>query len=82
MLKYEDIPFYSILFGKKCLRSILGMTLQDHVWNKGIKQALSVEKTISDIICKKRMQWFGHVCCQLNSSYVKIVCKEDFGATN
>ena len=53
MSKYEDIPFYSILLRMKYLRSILGITLQDYVWNKGIKQALNVEKTITDIICKK-----------------------------
>ena len=43
------------VFEMKCFRSILSITLQEHVRNELIKQALNVEKTIVDTIRKKRM---------------------------
>ena len=49
-----------------------------YVHNEQIKQALSVEKTIIDIIHETQMQWFGHVCCLPNSNHVKIAYKEGF----
>ena len=66
------------VFEMRCLRSILGITLRDHIRNDDIKQELNIEKNIIDIIRTKRMKWFGHVCRLPSSSYVKTAFKKDF----
>ena len=55
------------MYTMKLLGRILGITLRDHNRNKCIKQALNVEKTIIDIIRKKRIA----------RSCLKIAYKED-----
>ena len=55
------------MYTMKLLGRILGIALRDHNRNKCIKQALNVEKTIIDIIRKKRIA----------RSCLKIAYKED-----
>ena len=62
----------------KCLRAILGVTLLDRIRNQKIRKQLGIERTIIDIIRKKRLQWFGHVMRLPESSYVRKAYKDDF----
>ena len=49
------------VFEMRCLRSILGVTLLDKIRNDEIRQRLNITTTITEIISKRRMKWFGHV---------------------
>ena len=65
-------------FEMKCLRTILGVSLRNRYRNEAIRRMLNIDKTIIDIIRKKRIKWFGHIIRQPNTSYVKKVYKEEF----
>jgi hypothetical protein len=65
-------------FEMKCLRSILGVSLRDRLRNQKIRQLLNVDKSLTDMVRKKRMQWFGHVVRLPKCSYVNIAYKQDF----
>ena len=43
-----------------------------------IRQRLNVDKSLTDMITKKRMQWFGHVVRLPECSFVDIAYKYDF----
>ena len=40
----------------RCLRNILGVSLRDQLKNEKIGQLLNVDKSLTDMIRKKRMQ--------------------------
>ena len=65
-------------FEMKCLRSLLGVSLRDRLKNETIRKILNVGMSITDIIRKKRMKWFGHVVHLPQNSYVSIAYKQDF----
>ena len=65
-------------FEMKCLRCILGVSLRDRYRNKQIMQRLNIDKTIADVIRKRRLQWFGHLNRSDGKGFVKIVYKADF----
>ena len=65
-------------FEMKCLRSLLGVSLRDRLKNETIRKILNVGMSITDIIRKKRMKWFGHVVRLPQNSYVSIAYKQDF----
>ena len=60
-----------LVFEMQCLRTILGVTLRDRLRNIQIRNRLGVDKTIVDIIRKRRLQWFGHLNRLPESSLVK-----------
>jgi hypothetical protein len=45
----------------RCLRAILGITILDRMRNAHIRQQLNIKDTITEVIKRKRLQWFGHV---------------------
>ena len=49
------------IFEMRCLRSIMGVTLLDKIRNEDIRKSLNITNTITEIIAKRRMKWFGHV---------------------
>ena len=67
-----------LVFEMQCLRTILGVTLRDRLRNVDIRKRLGVNRTIIDIIRRRRLQWFGHLNRLPDTSYVKRIYKEDF----
>ena len=49
------------VFGMRCLRAIMGVTLRDRMTNDRVRRELGMEFTITQMIRKKRNNWFGHV---------------------
>jgi hypothetical protein len=49
------------VFEMRCLRAILGITILDRMRNAHIRQQLNIKDTITEVIKRKRLQWFGHV---------------------
>ena len=62
----------------RCLRTILGVSLRDHIRNERIRKLLNINSTIIDIIRKKRLQWFGHITRQPDSHFTRTVYKQEF----
>ena len=69
-----------LVFEMKCLRAILGVSLRDRARNVDIRSRLTVDKTIIDIIRRRRrrLQWFGHLNRLPDTSFVKKAYKLDF----
>lgn len=62
------------VFEMRCLRSILGVSLRDKMRNVDIRRQLDMNTTITDVVTKRRLKWFGHVirmpACRLpNQAY-------------
>ena len=62
------------VFEMRCLRSILGVSLRDKMRNEDIRRQLDMTTTITDVVTKRRLKWFGHVirmpACRLpNQAY-------------
>ena len=49
------------VFEMRCLRAILGVTILVRMRNDYIRKKLNVKYSITEIIKKKRLKWFGHV---------------------
>ena len=49
------------VFEMRCLRTILGVSLMDKVKNDDIRQRLNIQLSITQVIAKRRLKWFGHV---------------------
>ena len=62
----------------RCLRSILGVNRFNRIKNDKIREQLGMEETINDVIQKRRLKWFGHVCRKEAESMLQKVYKEDF----
>ena len=62
----------------RCLRSILGVNILNKIKNDKIRKELGMEESINDIIQKRRLKWFGHVCRRDAESMVQKAYKEDF----
>ncbi|XP_038050870.1 uncharacterized protein LOC119724021 [Patiria miniata] len=50
-----------LTFEMMCLRKILGVTRLDKIRNTSIRQTLGVKNTITELVAKKRLRYFGHV---------------------
>ena len=61
-------------FHHKCLRKILGITYRDRVTNTEIRERTN-QKSLAEVICKRRWQWLGHVARMNNSRPPKKVLK-------
>ena len=66
------------VFENRCLRAMLGITLHDRIRNEKVKKSLNINISITDIIKKKRMCWFGHINRLPNTSYVLHTYKSGF----
>ncbi|CAF1031833.1 unnamed protein product [Didymodactylos carnosus] len=51
----------------RCLLQILHVSLRDHLRNEVIRNHCERQPTIEELIQKRRMRWFGHVC-RMNGS--------------
>ena len=67
-----------IVFENNCLRSILNVKLQDRISMDRLRRMAKINNTIDNVICKRRLTWFGHVCRLPDESLVKRALKEDF----
>lgn len=57
----EDLRKLEV-FQTRCLRTVIGLTLRDHVLNTEIRNRCCSQPTIESQIRKSRLRWFGHVC--------------------
>ena len=49
------------VFEMRCLRAILGVTILDRMRNNYIRKNLNLKFSITELIKKRRLKWFGHV---------------------
>ena len=66
------------VFENRCLRAMLGISLYDRVRNEKVKKNLNINTSITDIIRKKRMKWFGHINRLPDTSFVHLIYKSEF----
>ena len=62
----------------RCLRSILGISLRDRFTNERVRNTLQITDTITEVIKKKRLFWFGHVIRKPPEHMVHQVYRQDF----
>ena len=55
----------------KCYRRVLRINWQDMVRNEDIRKKISKEETIIDIIKKRKLRLFGHICRMDDSRLIK-----------
>ena len=66
------------VFENNCVRSILGVKLKDKISLRILRAAAKIDNPIENVIRKRRLTWFGHICRLTNESLVKRMMKEDF----
>ena len=66
------------VFEMRCLRAIRGVTLRDRMTNDRVRRELGMEFTITQMIKKKRNNWFGHVVRRPRDEYVSVAYRNDF----
>jgi hypothetical protein len=49
------------VFEMRCLRTILGVNLLDKIRNDEIRHRLNIKSTITEVVSRRRLKWFGHV---------------------
>ena len=54
----------------RCLRSILGVTRRDRYRNDNIRRTLEMEDSITDVVRRRRLKWFGHTIRRPPENYV------------
>ena len=74
-LREQEIRALSV-FEMKCLRHILGVTMNDRLSNAHIRETLGMTKTIEDVVSERKLQWFGHVV--RNNEWINAAYKQDF----
>ena len=65
-----------LVFEMKCLRRILGVTMNDRLSNAHIHETLGMTKTIEDVMSERKIQWFGLVV--RNKEWINAAYKQDF----
>ena len=60
-----------LAFEMKCYRRILGIRWKDMVRNTDVRKKISANETIIDIIKKKKLRLFGHICRMDDTRLVK-----------
>ena len=78
-LKAEDARRLEV-FEMRCLRTIMGITGMDRVTNENVRGELEMNETITDIVRKKRLKWFGHTIRRPPESYIQRAYWGDFTA--
>ena len=76
-LTYFDSKKLSI-FENNFLREIMNIGLQDHGSINEIQKSAKQQNSIENIIRKRRLTWFGHVCHLNDECFQKRMMKEDF----
>ena len=66
------------VFEMRCLRAINGTSLRDHITNIRIRRRLGLETTITEVIRKRRLSWFGHVVRRPSTHFVTRAFRQDF----
>ena len=79
-LRYEDTCKLET-FEMRCLRAILGVTLRDRTSNGKVRSSLQITNTITEVIKKKRLRWFGHVTRKPPEHLVYQAYRQDFQKT-
>jgi len=71
MLNIVTSKFYRIsAAGKRMVRWMCGVKLQDRVPNKGLRERLGLDDIIS-VLQQNRMRWYGHVLRKEDNDWVK-----------
>ena len=65
------------VFENNCLRAIFNVRLIEYVSIKELRKRAGQHNCIVNIIRKRRLQWFGHVCRMSDECIQKSVLKED-----
>jgi hypothetical protein len=60
-----------LAFEMKCYRRILGISWRDMIRNEDIRKKISKEETIVDIIKKRKLRLFGHICRMSDNRLIK-----------
>ena len=55
----------------KCYRRILKLNWRDMIRNEDIRKKISKEETIVDIIKKRKLRLFGHICRMDDARIIK-----------
>ena len=76
-LKAEDSRRLSV-FENDCFRSMIGKTRLDRYRLVDIRRILGVRDNITNMVKKRRLNWFGHVNRREDTSMVKKAYKEEF----
>ena len=76
-LKAEDERRLEV-FEMRCLRRILGVSLRERRTNESIRKALGMPNSITEVIKRKRLKWFGHISRRPPNSYVSLALRQDF----
>ena len=76
-LKAEDERRLEV-FEMRCLRRILGVSLRERRTNESIRKALGMPNSITEVIKRKRLKWFGHISRRSPNSYVSLALRQDF----
>ena len=66
------------VFEMRCLRATNGTSLRDHITNVRIRRHLGMETTITEVIRKRRLRWFGHVVRRPSTHFVTRAFRQDF----
>lgn len=66
------------VFENNCLRSFLNINLLDRISINRMHRAADTEYDVQNIIRKRRLAWFGHVCRFPDDFLVNRSLKEDF----
>ncbi|KAK3883301.1 hypothetical protein Pcinc_012338 [Petrolisthes cinctipes] len=78
-LRAEDTRRLEV-FEMRCLRAIMGIRRIQRVTNEHIRRELNVNETITEIIRRKRLKWFGHTMRRPPESYIRRAYWGDFTA--
>ena len=58
----KDYQRRLLAFEMRCYRRVLEVRWQDHVTNNEVRSRVQRERTVMDIIRKRKLQLFGHIC--------------------
>ena len=45
----------------KCLRSLVGVSRFDRVWNEDVRRTAGIERELANRVVQRVLRWFGHV---------------------
>ena len=66
------------VFEMRCLRLILGVSLRDKMRNQEIRRQLNMNTTITDVVTRRPLNWFGHVIRMPSYRLPNLVYNSDF----
>ena len=75
---YLTQPKKLIVFENNCLSAILNIRLQELVSINEIRKQAKQQNPIENVIRKRHLTWFGHVCRMSDERLQKRIMEEDF----